>query len=208
MWWRKLSRMWRFSLWRTTALRATRRETASPSLEWPAPLGRATMVTTCKFNRKPLEKTLAKSFRRRSRCSGPKRRSGNPCSGRESAPSFRTPCTENPPTRLGGHARPETVASFAFQVARLERAFHRTMTASGEAGRNRRSARGRRGRESTGACGAVSIRPAKPRSSTLRLVVPDNRYTLQSPPPPNHRDRRHDEDRNGVKRLGTLPLPP
>ena len=83
-------------------------------------------VTTCAFKRRPPEKTASKSLRRRSRCFGLNRRSEDLRSGRESAPSLRTPCAEDSPTCLGRHPGSETVTTLALQVARLKSAFHRT----------------------------------------------------------------------------------
>ena len=138
------------------------------------------MVTTRTFNRIPSDKTLEKSLRRRSRRSGPNRRSGSLCSGRESAPSLRTPCTENPPTSLGGHPGSKAVTSFALEIARLKSAFHRTALTPGEDLPKPAPDSQAKGRESTGTRGPVSIQPAKQGSFAVRLVVPDNRYTLET----------------------------
>ena len=72
------------------------------------------------------------------------------------------------------------MTSFAFEIARLKSAFHRTVLTPGEDLPKSTAGEQPRGPESTGALGAVSIQPAEQRISALRLVVPDNRYTLGS----------------------------
>ena len=127
--------------------------------------------TTPALRRIPPEKACVKSFRRRSRRSRPKRRSGRPRSGRELGPAFRPPRAEDPPSRLGGHPRPEAVAPLAFEVARLKCAFHRTVIRPGESPPETWPDARTKGGESTGAFREVSI-------GSFRLAVPSIRYTL------------------------------
>ena len=129
------------------------------------------MVTNLRFNRLPRDRTAAKSFRRCSRRSDPKRRSAVLCSGSEFAPSLRTSRAENPPTSLGGHARTETVTSFAFEIARLKSAFHRTVLAPGEDSPKSPTSGQPKRRQSTTARGAVSIRPAEQQQFPLAGLV-------------------------------------
>ena len=192
---------------RATACRATRRETAIPSLEWSAPLGRTTIVTTCAFKRIPSERTLSKSLRRRSRCSGLNRRSADLWSGGESAPSLRTPCVEDSSTGLGCHSGPETVSPLALEVARLKSAFHRPAPTPVRIRQSQGSAYSRRERNlqaPAGGCQFVIAR-REIRAPFGRLVQPV--YTA-IPPPAHLRDSRHREGRYRVNDLGTLSRSP
>ena len=101
-----------------------------------------------------------KSLRLRSLRSAPSRRSVEPCSGGESAPSFRTPSAEDPPPCLGSHSRPEAMPPLAFEVARLKSAFHRTISTLGSAHRRYGIGGQSKSEKSTSPLGAVSIQPA------------------------------------------------
>ena len=155
------------------------------------------------LNRIPSEKALAKSLRRRSRRSDPNRRSEDPRSGRESVSSLRTPCAEDPPPCLCGHSSPEAMAPFAFDVARLKSAFHRTVSTRVWVRRRHGSACSRRERNlqvRLGRCQFVAgNRGSSPgvwpcRTTGIHFILP----------PRIHRSRREREYRNGANGLGTL----
>lgn len=128
------------------------------------PLGRTMIATTPAFRRTPPQKACVKSFRRRNRRSGPKHRSGRPRSGRELDPAFRPPRAEDPPSRLGGHPRPEAVAPLAFEVARLKCALHRTVSALSAPVRARRRHHPARKRKT----GNLTVRSGKCQSKSPR----------------------------------------
>ena len=181
----------------------TRRATASPSLGWFTPLGRTTSVTTRAFNRIPSEKTFAKSLRRRSRRSGPNRRSEDPHSGREFGSSLRTPRAEDSPSCLGGHSGPEAMTPLAFEVARLKCAFHRTVSTPVRIRRRSGSACNRRAWNLQAGLGQCQFN--RPNCGISPFVWSRRTTSIHSTVPPLiHRSNRQQEYRKGANGLGTL----
>jgi hypothetical protein len=129
--WRKDSRASRFSVLRSTARFAVRRETVRPSRAMGRPLGLARTVKYRSPERSGSANTRPNSAALCNRCSGEK-----PAVPVRNAAPKRQPLRCQARTALGAaarenlaargrcHARAEPVGAFAVQVARLKSSFH------------------------------------------------------------------------------------
>lgn len=128
---RKASLARRFSLFRSTALLAARREIVKPSRATGRAFGRPSIVKKRSLDRAGSAKTRPNSFEVCSRCSGenpagvPGNVAPNPGSlRRQASATLCTPARENLATRTRGHARAKTVGTLTMQIAGLKSAFH------------------------------------------------------------------------------------